>query len=166
MLTQRINGLVAPQIQALRTSGTRRSPDHSRAAKRKANGVSPTKAETESDEDLGFEKVPAAAPENEEGVETPPHSDVDATEDESEDEAMASAPPSSDFTKGRLLESREKQQSPSGSSEPLALPPRRELPFAKKSTSSENASVPSEIKPVDTSHNNDLDGSETSDDEL
>lgn len=100
--------------------------------------------------------------------ETPSHSDVDATEDESEDEAMASAPPPSEAGKGRLLESRNEQSTPSPPqrSEPLVLPPRRQLPSAKQTVSQKTPIDPPRPASKESSPNIDANDSETSDDEL
>ena len=113
---------------------------------------------------MDFEKLPLEEPENHD--ETPPHSDVDATEDESEDENMASAPPPSETSKGRLLESRGQQDSQSRQSEPLILPPRRELPFARDVKSGKISADTAPSVSMESTHNDNSVGSETSDDEL
>lgn len=113
---------------------------------------------------MDFEKVPSEEPENHE--ETPPNSDVDATEDESEDDNMASAPPPSETAKGRLLESRDRKGSQSRQSETLILPPRRELPFAKDDKASKITASSAPSASMELAGNDNSVGSETSDDEL
>ena len=113
---------------------------------------------------MDFEKLPLEEPENQN--ETPAHSDADATEDESEDENMASAPPPTESAKGRLLESRGQQGSQSRQSEPLSLPPRRELPFARDDKPGKISADSAPSASVEPAHNDDSVGSETSDDEL
>ena len=113
---------------------------------------------------MDFEKLPLEEPENQD--ETPAHSDVDATEDESEDENMASAPPPSETSKGRLLESRGQQDSQSRQLEPLVLPPRREIPFAQGDKSGKISADSAPPASMESAHNDDSVGSETSDDEL
>ena len=156
---------VAEQIQAFRELETRRLPGRSGAAKRKINGGSPSESKPNSDRDMDFENMPTEELENHE--ETPPHSDVDATEDESEDEAMDSALPPSQAGKGKLLESPDEPSlpSPPQRSEPLVLPPRRELPFAK-TVSQKTSTISPQPVPKDVSPNTNSNASETSDDEL
>ena len=131
------------------------------------DGESPTRAKSESDEDISSDKVPSEEPERQ-AEETPPHSDVDATEDESEDEAMDSAPPPSQAGKGRPLGNQGEQDSspPQQVSEPLKLPPRRELPFAKYTASPKTSHISTHPAPMAVTPRFGSNDSETSDDEL
>lgn len=114
---------------------------------------------------MDFEKVPSEEPENN-NEETPPHSDVDATEDESEDEAMDLAPPPRETAKGRVLESHKVEKSPTHRDEVLALPPRRKLPLAKENATSKSTATSPTPAPMKSTKYDDENGSETSDDEL
>ena len=157
---------LAKHLQAIRKSETRRLPGRSGSAKRKFSVEPPTRAKSESDEDVSFDRVPSEEPERQ-NEETPPHSDVDATEDESEDEAINSAPPPSQAGRCKTLEDQGEQEiSPPQAPEPLKLPPRRELPFAKDTASPKTSHISSHPAPMAATSGIDTNDSETSDDEL
>ena len=113
---------------------------------------------SESDEDMGFEKLPSEAPEKVD-ENTPPHSDADTTEDESEDTDVDSASPISKIVEGKFSESQDEKVS--RRSDHLDLPPRRVLASAEENSPHRTAPA----APLESSLN-DVDGSETSDDEL
>ena len=113
-------------------------------------------------EDSGFEKQPALEPESDAEQVTPPHSDLDATEDEDEEHDLDSVAQSNSASgKGKLLEDRPDETLLPQANSPTPPPP-RQLPFASdKTIASAKSQSPSRLQ-KDTKG----DDSETTDDEL
>ena len=126
--------------------------------------MSPSKPNSEGDEDMGFQKLPSEGPQNID-EDTPSQSDADTTEDELEDEDMDSAPSLPENVKGRLVESQNEKVSPPRRSEHLDLSPRRVMPSAEENSPRKSPVVLAPPAPLETSFSK-ADGSETSDDEL
>ncbi|KAL8921106.1 MAG: hypothetical protein Q9208_005859 [Pyrenodesmia sp. 3 TL-2023] len=128
--------LKAVQAKAQRANARHRSPEPSRAGKRKAAGA----PVASSDEDDGFEDKEVKTEEREdEGPDseqvTPQHSDLDETEDEADGSDLDSvAAPQT--AKGKMMEGLQvdgphEEGGRSHGDEDAEIPPRRALPFTK-----------------------------------
>ncbi len=157
----RTQSRTAAQVQQARQTQSTRSPRSSRSTKRKAEGKSPHATDTDS-EDTAFEKEPAMEAKSDAEKETPPHSDLDATDDEDDDDLNSVPLPDTATSKGRVMESQPNRGSNSQKGSPTPPSPPRQLRFAtdKKVATAESQSPP--IAPTDGQ----TDDSETSDDEL
>ncbi|KAH7031955.1 hypothetical protein B0J12DRAFT_583061 [Macrophomina phaseolina] len=145
----------------------------SRASKRKANGKTPaTDSESEVDEASPMELDGDAARTKQEEEEEPAtleKSDLDETEDEDDDEGFDAAPASSPTkagvgTKGRAIETMAERKTMQGPQDPVELPPRRELPFAKRQQAKQPAHEP--VKKQAATAAPDEEDETTDDDEL
>ena len=141
-----------------------RLAESSRVSKRKANAKPQSDAETDEEDESGFEKMSVHEDEPDAGQETPPRSDPDVTEDEENKvDPRKISRPRSPSGKGKMMETsgaKTPQSQPPGQ---MTLPPRRDLPFAKQPASGENGNQLSQAASMETSQQ---DGSSTSDDEL
>lgn len=170
------NGETAAAVKQTRGSTRRTRPRKagpSRASKRKANGKTPaTDSESEVDEASPMELDGDAArtkQEEEEEPATPEKSDLDETEDEDDDEGFDAAPASSPTkagvgTKGRAIETMAERKTMQGPQDPVELPPRRELPFAKRQQAKQPAHEP--VKKQAATAAPDEEDETTDDDEL
>lgn len=158
--------LKAVQAKAQRANVRHRSPEPSRAGKRKAARADVAS----SDEDDGFEDKEAKTEEREDegpGSEevTPQHSDLDETEDEADGSDLDTVP-APQTAKGKMMEGFQvdgPQEKDGGSdgNEDAEIPPRRDLPFRKGDD--EKPAADDGEKDQDTHM---ADDAETDDDEL
>jgi len=157
----RTQSRTAAQVQQARQTQSTRPPRSSRSTKRTAEGKSPHATDTDS-EDTAFEKEPAMEAKSDAEKETPPHSDLNATDDEDDDDLNSVPLPDTATSKGRVMESQPNRGSSSQKGSPTPPPPPRQLRFAtdKKVATAKSQSPP--IAPTDGQ----TDDSETSDDEL
>jgi len=154
-------------VEESRTPVRSTSVGPSRAGKRKA--VKAIQDQSEDDSDGGFEKmeVDAQQPPTDSADEQPQTPDQESTADEASDEDLAPPAPApaptrntANNTKNEGRDTRARTTTPAPQAEHEPLPPKRELPFAKKPTPKETPPPPPE--PVAAPE-----GSETeSDDEL
>lgn len=152
----------AAQVRQARQMKPTRSPRASRPAKRKTEGKSPPATDTDS-EDTAFEEGPPVEAKSDAEQETPPHSDLDATDDEDDNAEISSArQPHTATSKGRMMENQPNKDSSSQMGSPTLPPPPRQLPFT---TDKKVAAAKSQSSPI-VPRDGQMDDSETSDDEL
>ena len=115
-----------------RSKPVSRKPDASRTSKRRASATA-SGEEEEKEEDSSFENSTKPQKEHEhtdseDQATTPPHSDLDATEDEMGSDDLNSMPAPS-TTKGKLTQDGSNERMKAAERTMEDLPPRRELPF-------------------------------------
>lgn len=124
LVTAKPDPMRIAEMQRLSVQSVNREPEESREGKRKfSDAVSD--AESDAFEDIKHEQVKEWADDSEQ--ETPPHSDLDATDDEAENDDLDSVP-TVVSAKGKILEGA-KVRAVRLSRSPTPPPPRRELPF-------------------------------------
>lgn len=161
----KVNPAAATKVQGLREEAKTRKAAASRASKRKANGKQPVVEPDSEDDEFEHMQVDEEQAENHRELEedmpeavTPDRSTDDETEDEDDLDTAPSAfvlpSNSTKVEKGKAIETTQK---PKEEQTQAALPPRRDLPFAKRNA---------QHKPLDKKPSSVQDEEDTEDDEL
>lgn len=138
LATAKVDPMKLKEVQNARQSSlSRRNPDPSRVAKRKALAPAASSDEGDGFEDNAMEIEERAGGEEEEQPDseqvTPQHSDLDETDDEV-DAADLDNVPAPQTAKGKVIETVEVNGRPDialNEDEDMEMPPRRDLPFVK-----------------------------------